>query len=543
MRTVMFSHVITDILGLIVIFFLWRRNRERYQGLSWWTAGFALQALGSLLIVARGAVPFGISVVLGNTAIVGGIATTIEGIRRFGGRARSRIPVYVLLGALAAVLFYFFEISPDLFARTLAVTAAMAVFFVDGAVTGFGRFSSESRRIAARVGLGFTLLALFSFVRIVAAVANRPQSQDFFQAGAFETLFLLAYQTLFIFMTYTFALMVNERLIGEIGFQEEKFSKAFHSTPHGLSLTDVETGRIIDLNDGFIETLGYSREEALGKTTLELRVWGEEEDRRRAVAELAAKGKIRDMELWFRRRSGEMMTGLWSAELILINNKPCVFSSIKDISRRKKAQDGLRQAVHQKELLIRELKLRVKNSLNIVSGLLGLNREAACNPSVKYVLSDLRTRIRSVSSVYDQLDWDGRVDAIRLKEYIQKLADFLALSYGPKEDRIRISTSLEDLILEIKMALPLGLILNELIINSFKYAYPEGTRGEIRIELRAVDGRRRLTVSDDGVGKKPGSGSAEGGGFGSTLIEMLGGQIGAVIRLCPGPGTTIEIEF
>jgi len=237
------------------------------------------------------------------------------------------------------------------------------------------------------------------------------------------------------------------------------------------------------------------------------------------------------------------MTGLWSAELIQINSKPCVFSSIKDITARKKAQEGLRQAVRHKELLMRELKLRVKHSLNIVSGLLGLNREAASDPGVKSVLSDLRTRIRSVSSVYDQLDWVGRVDTIRLKDYIQNLADFLALSYGPKDKRIGISTRLEDLVLETTKALPLGLILNELIINSFKYAYPEGTSGEIRIELRTVADKTRLLVSDDGVGMKAGSMPAARDGSGAGLIEMLGGQIGAVIRQRPGPGTTIEIEF
>ncbi len=543
MRTVMVSHLITDFLGFVVIFFLWRQNRERYPGPAWWTVGFGLQFLGTLLIVARGAVPEWISIVFGNIFIVAGIATTIEGVRRFGGRSRSRLPTAVLLAVLAAALFFFSQVRADLSARTLAVTGALGLLFIDGAIAGFRRFTAASRRIAARIGLGFVLLALFSAVRLIAILADPPRDQDFFQAGAFESLFLLAYQTLFIFMTYTLALMINERLIGEIGFQEEKFSKAFFSAPYGISLTDAKTGRIIDLNDGFIESLGYSREEVLGKTTIELRVWEDDEDRRRQVAALAASGKVRDLEVRFRKRSGEMMTALWSAEMIEINGVPCVFSSLKDISSRKKVQEGLRVSIRQKELLMRELRLRVKNSLNIVSGLLGLNLEASADSRVKSVLSDLRTRIRSVSSVYDQLDWAGRIDTIRLKDYIRHLTEFLALSYAPKDKRVRISTRLEDLALETKRALPLGLILNELIINSFKYAFPEGASGEIRVELTALADRKRLTVSDNGVGKIEGRKTGEGSGIGGTLVDMLAGQIGAEIRRLSGPGTTFEIDF
>ncbi|MBN1938842.1 MAG: PAS domain S-box protein [Candidatus Aminicenantes bacterium] len=544
MQTVLISHIITEFLGLTVIFFLWRQNRGRYRGLSWWTAGFGLQTLGTLLIVARGVIPLPVSIILGNTTIVSGIAATIEGVRRFGGRSRSSAPAGIILAALAGALFYFSAIRPDLFARTLVLSAAMGSNFIDGAVAGFRRFASNSRRVAPRVGLGFSLLALFSLARILEMIRVRPKSQNFFEAGFFEVIFLLAYQTLFIYMTYALALLVNERLLAEIGRQEEKFSKSFYALPHGISLTDAETGAIIDLNDGFIEILGYSREDALGKTTVELRVWGEDADRSRAVAELAARGIIRDMEVLFRKKSGELITGLWSAEMISIQGRPCVFSSIKDVSRRKKAQDGRLRLVQQKELLMRELKLRVKNSLTVISGLIGLNREAAVDPGVKTVLSDLRTRIRSVAAVYDQLDWAGRVDTIRLKDYIQNLVDQLFLSYGPKDGRIRISTRLEDLALEAKKSLPLGLILNELIINSFKYAYPDGTSGEIRVQLAAAGEKRRLTVADDGIGKIEGREAAgEGGGTGMNLVAMLAGQIGADIRRISGPGTVHEIDF
>ncbi|MHB8056089.1 MAG: sensor histidine kinase [Candidatus Aminicenantales bacterium] len=540
MHTVMFGHLITDVLGVLVVLFLWRQNRERYRGISRWATGFALQTAGTALIMARGSVPDWVSMTLANALVLAGVMTIVSGIYRFVDQIRSWIPDIVLLGVFVVVSFYFVHFRPSLEARNIAISASFLIVFSRMVIFWF-RSRPDVRRLMARIGHVYIALVVVSTVRIIGEIAIHPNSQDFFKSGWFDTLVLLAYQAIFILLTYDLALMVNERLIGDLRFQEEKFSKAFRSSPYAISLTDVETGRIFEINDGFINILGYTREEAAGKTTLELKIWERDEDRRRAVGALSSEGKIHEMEFRFRTKSGEIITGLWSAEQIMINSRPSIYASINNISIRKKALDALNRSVQEKELLMKELKHRVKNSLTIVSSLLGFSREAATDPEVKMVFTDLRSRIASVSSVYEQLDQTGCVDIIGLKGYIQNLADTLIQSYGPTDGRIRLTTHLADLNLETNKALPLGLIINELIINAFKYAYPEGMSGEIRVEVKSVTGRICVMVSDDGVGKKPGVVSTGVGGFGTTLIETLADQIGAHVSYPPGPGTSVVI--
>jgi PAS domain S-box-containing protein len=490
--------------------------------------------------MVRGLLPDWISIPLSNIFLISGALAVISGLYRFFGKVRPLLPDVIFLIAFAAVVFYFVELHPNLEARIIAFSASY--FIVCGSLAFFWlRCRPETRRLMVRVAHVFIALAVVSLARIIGQIAHPPVVQDFFGTGVFDVLFLIGYQMVFILLTYDLALMVNERLIGGIAFQEEKYAKAFRSSPYAIVLTDEDTGRIFEVNDGFIDMLGYPREEAVGKTILELKIWKQDEDCRRAIEELSSKGKVREAEFRFRTKSGEIITGLRSAEEIMINNRPSVYASINNISIRKKALEDLNRSIQEKELLMKELKHRVKNSLMVVSSLLGFSREATTDPGVKTVLTDLRSRISSVSSVYEQLDRTGRVDTIGLKAYIQNLADTLIQSYGPTDGRIRLLTHLADLNLDTKKALPLGLILNERIINAFKYAYPEGMSGEIRVELKSVTGGVCLTVSDDGVGKKAGAVSKRGAGTGSALIETLADQIGAHVSYPPGPGTTAVI--
>jgi PAS domain S-box-containing protein len=157
-------------------------------------------------------------------------------------------------------------------------------------------------------------------------------------------------------------LMVNKRLLMEIRSQEEKFSKAFHSSPYAISLTRLSDGKYFEVNDFFAGITGYTPEEIIGKTTIDLHLWDHDEDRNDIITELTEKGSVPMREVQFKKKSGEIVTGLLSAELININGLPCMLSSIADITDRK-----LQEV--ERERLIEELQ-KALSEVRTLSGLL-----------------------------------------------------------------------------------------------------------------------------------------------------------------------------
>jgi PAS domain S-box-containing protein len=543
MRTVIFSQLLTDFICVMVILFLWAQNRRRYPGLTFWLACFILQAAAMILIVLRGSVPDWASMTVSNTFVAGGLALLLRGLDRFFGSPRARLANGALIAAFAAVHFYFTQFKPTLEIRTMVLSVALLILAVQVMALTWSRARAGLRSAAARIGFIFAAFALISLIRVISLLAGPSIGENFFQSGPLETGFLLLYQLFFILTSFGLILLVNERLIGDVKAQEEKFGKAFRSAPYALTITDPADGRMLEVNDGFVGISGYSYKEAVGQTTESLRLWENENDRHRAVEALADGGRPRNMEFGFRRKSGELMVGLWSAELVTIDGRPRILSSISDITLRKLSEKALAQSLEEKDLLMRELRHRVKNSLAVVSSLVGLSSASASKPIVGASRTDLRARIRSISSVYEQLDRTGRVDVIHLREYILSLVESLTKSYGPPDGPIRVSTRLDDLVLDSGRALPLGLIINELIINAFKYAYPAGSAGEIRVELHADGAESRLTVADDGSGRADEPDPALSSGTGLKLVELLAAQIDARISRPSGPGTTVVISF
>ena len=139
-------------------------------------------------------------------------------------------------------------------------------------------------------------------------------------------------------------IMVTRRLLGEVRIQEEKFTKVFHSSPNAILLTRQSDGSIFEANDGFIKITGYQYEEIIGKTTLDLCFWARDEERAAVVKELSLNSKVQEVEIQFRKKSGELLTGLFSADMIKINNEECILSSISDITERKQAEEKLAES-------------------------------------------------------------------------------------------------------------------------------------------------------------------------------------------------------
>ena len=125
---------------------------------------------------------------------------------------------------------------------------------------------------------------------------------------------------------------------------QERFSKAFNASPLSITITSLETGKLIEVNDTFVETTGYSREEAIGKTTIELGLWNDTAERDAELDAVSQTGSLRDNEYRFRLKDGSEIVGLLSAEFIEIGGKPCALTLIQDITERKQAEEKLKES-------------------------------------------------------------------------------------------------------------------------------------------------------------------------------------------------------
>jgi PAS domain S-box-containing protein len=337
-RTVIISQVITDAICTLVLALLWSQDRKRFKGLNLFITDFLFQTIAVLLIVLRGRIPDWLSIGFSNVFVIAGALLGYIGLVHFIGVKVSQILDYVLLAIFGAVHIYFAFIHPSLEARDLNVAIGLLIICAQCVWLILHKASQSFLKIGLSVALVFTLFCLVSLGRIGVILVNPPTSTDFFQSGAYDTLTLMPYQALLILLAFSLALMVNRRLLTDFYLEEEKYTKAFHSSPYAITLTRLSDGRIQEVNDGFLSITGYSLAEVIGKTSSELHLWAKEKDRSEVVRKISKSEHLTGREFRFRKKSGEVMTGLFSAEMIRIDAQPWILSSISDITERKKAE-------------------------------------------------------------------------------------------------------------------------------------------------------------------------------------------------------------
>jgi PAS domain S-box-containing protein len=346
-KTLMLLYLITNVVNTGAIAVIWRQNQGRFAGISFWLVTMALQVAGSVLHVLRGLVPDLISMTLANTIILVGVLIMLMGLERFTGKKGWQVHNYVLLAVFIAVSAYFVVVQPNLLARDIAVSAMLMIYTFQCCWLLLYRVAHGMRRITHLTGIVFAIYAAFNFARIILNIIFSEQSYDFYKSGAVNALAITCYIVLNLCLAISLVLMVNRRLLADVNAQEEKFTRAFHSSPYAITLTKPSDDTIFEVNVGFVNITGYQYAEIIGKTTHDLHLWDREEDRLAVINEFAQGHDIHGVEYQFRDKTGKVLTGLFSASLITINNETCILSSIGDITELKKAQQELNKSYEQ----------------------------------------------------------------------------------------------------------------------------------------------------------------------------------------------------
>ena len=234
--------------------------------------------------------------------------------------------------------------------------------------------------------------------------------------------------------------------------------------------------------------------------------------------------------------------------------------SFRDVTERKKAEEQIRASLKEKVVLLQEIHHRVKNNLQIISGLLTMQADQSAGKSLGEIFHASQDRIRSIALIHEKLYGSHNLAEIAFDEYLRALTENLFTSHGVAAGRITAKYEMESVLFTIEKAIPLGLIVNELVTNALKHAFPNGRQGEIRIELHGYKGAKsyalktdsgtlhcvptcELIIADDGVGLPAGQVPEQQKTLGMNLVSMLARQLHAELKVKTGPGAEFRLLF
>jgi PAS domain S-box-containing protein len=339
----------------------------------------------------------------------------------------------------------------------------------------------------------------------------------------------------------------------KVRLSEERFLQVLESAPTAMIMVNRD-GHIGLANTCATQLLGFSGDELLGRG-LDMLFPPADEGRQaagalRSLAQRLLEGSGRHASA--RRKDGSAMPVQIDANAIETTSGPSTLLTIADLSSlaqtaidRDAYQRQLEAALREKTVLLNEVHHRVKNNLQVIASLLFLQARYTPNPEVKAAFEESQGRVKAMALIHQLLYESKDFSRVRLADYLSRLGQLLAGTYGASGERIKLKVEADDVFTDLTRAIPCGLLVNELVFNSFKYAFPEGRQGQIYIGLRhgLADGRAHLLVRDNGVGLPAGLDPRTTKTLGLQLVWQLAEQIGATVTIGERPGASFEMTF
>lgn len=349
-----------------------------------------------------------------------------------------------------------------------------------------------------------------------------------------------------------FMLMRSYLSVGELQIQNGNYPAAIENIQKSIEVATPNFG------DGFFLSKAYK---SLGKAyakneqyqaaykafseydSLNRIVFTAEADQR--ISRLQTEFEVAQKENTIQLQETKLLQQKTSQNLIsLIASLLFVFLLVLFISFRnnRKKNKLLKKQNKEKEFLLKEIHHRVKNNLEVVSGLLALQTAQIKDPNVVSAMKESQSRVYSMSIIHQRLYQSNHLSTIEMKDYFYNLGTHVLDSFG-EEERIKISYKMPELHLDVDTAVPMGLIVNELLTNSLKYAFPNERQGKITIDLSRKSAENiQLIVKDNGIGQTEGE-PIKGTGFGKKLIELLTRQLDGSMEVVYTSGTQYLFNF
>jgi PAS domain S-box-containing protein len=328
---------------------------------------------------------------------------------------------------------------------------------------------------------------------------------------------------------------------------EARLRSLFEQAPEGMTLVDAE-GRMLLVNRNMCELFACQPEQLIGQHVNMLLPEARRGTHRADMGNYLRAPTKRVMaerrKLTALRLDGSEFPVEVALNPIPGREPPEILATVVDITDRLAAQAAMEASLHEKTMLLNEVHHRVKNNLQIVASLLDIQSRST-EGAAHEVLRDSRSRVGVIAMTHQLLYEGSNFSGLEFGPYLNKLVQLLKQTYQREKSSVDVvlDAPVQGMRIETQKAIPCGLIVNELVVNAFKHAFPDNASGTVRV-FAALEGRHAvLQVGDDGKGLPAGFNPAAVRSMGYQLIYMLAQQVGAQIDVMPGPGTCLRFTF
>ncbi|MEL7148497.1 MAG: sensor histidine kinase, partial [Bacteroidota bacterium] len=259
------------------------------------------------------------------------------------------------------------------------------------------------------------------------------------------------------------------------------------------------------------------------------------EQKEQQIAQLELEDELKEAELQNQKSimtAGVIGLGLLGIFLLVLFRRNRKITEQKGI---------IEKALTEKDILLREIHHRVKNNLQLVSSLLGLQGMTTKDAEIKEAINAGKSRVMSMALIHQDLYNKEQLTSVNVQEYLEKLCRELISTYQLSTDQVQLTTAIQPLDLDVETLIPLGLIINELLTNALKYAFPDEKKGEIHIKLYEQEDHLHLEVNDNGIGFD--AAQAKASSFGLRLIRSLLRQLDGEMQSTNQAGSQFSFQF
>ena len=305
------------------------------------------------------------------------------------------------------------------------------------------------------------------------------------------------------------------------------------------------TGGFLHLSPRFSATLGYPLHELLGRSLLDIVHPDDHAATRQDLHSATPEAPSREFTRRFRCQDGSYRWLQWRWASDPSGMSYAIARDVTDdrelLESLQRAQTSLSAGLREREVLLQEIHHRVKNNLQVISSLINMQARKLDQPAARTALEECKTRVEAIALIHEQLYQSKDYRQIPFAKYVSVLIQNIRSVAGSPAQRVTLDVDDDQLALPVDRAIPCGLILNELITNALKHAFPQGRSGQVQVSLRSATDALALSVADDGVGMvrpKPGTAWQS---LGMQLVETLVEQIDGQLRILQAEGTTFRV--